>query len=177
MQQYGLPAYDAGVLTADRELADFYEQTLKHYDIPKPVANWIMGSLLRELKERSVSVRDLGLKPEYAAEMVKLLDTEIITNVAEREVLTQVLKTSDKPSTIVQKAGLAQSSDDTSLRNWIKQAIAESPKAVEDYRRGKRTAAQFIVGQAMKQSKGRANPEKLLETALEILDSMNNNDS
>ncbi len=172
VEQYGLPKYDAIVLTADRELADFYEQALKHYDSPKPVANWFMGSLLRELKERGVAIQELGLNPEHAAGIIRLLDTGEITNVAEREVLCEVLRTGDDPAVVVQRSGLSQKSDETELRRWVEQAIADNPKAVEDYHSGKKTAARFIVGQAMKKSRGRANPEKLLKIASELLDSM-----
>jgi aspartyl-tRNA(Asn)/glutamyl-tRNA(Gln) amidotransferase subunit B len=174
-QQYGLPAAPAGVLTADRQLADFYEHTLEHYDRPRPVANWMTGSLLRELNERGTSLHELNLSPEHAAAIVRLLDTGIITNVAERDILPEVLDTGDNPDLVVERSGLSQDSDEGDLRNWARQAIADNPKAVDDYASGKKTAAQFIVGQAMKLSRGRANPKKLLEVVSKLLDSSSRN--
>lgn len=168
-QQFGLSTYDAGVLTAEKHLADLYEETLQHCDDPKALANLFMGELLRELRERDVPLESLGLKPEHLAELARMLASDALTNVAAKEVFSRMIDTGSAPSDIVKELDLAQQSDADTLRTWVSQALAANPAAVRDYRSGKKTAAQFLVGQVMKISGGRANPGVVLDLLHEML--------
>ncbi len=172
MEQYHLPTSDADVLTAEKALADFFEETLKHHDKPKTVSNWVMGEVLREMNERSQTADSLGLKPQHLAELVKLVESGTITGTTAKKVLSAVLDTGKTPSLIVEEEALAQSFDEGQLRTWVQQAIAENPRAVQDYKNGKKTAAQFIVGQAMKKSRGQANPRIVLGLVEQLLSSL-----
>jgi aspartyl-tRNA(Asn)/glutamyl-tRNA(Gln) amidotransferase subunit B len=171
INQYHLPAHDAAVLTSGRALADFYEQAVQHYANPKSISNWVMGELLRELRERGATIETLDIKPAHLAELAELVESGAITNLTAKRVLSITLDTGKAPSVIVREKGLAQKSDENELRKWVEEAIAENPAAVEDYRGGKKTAAQFIVGQVMKKSRGQANPKLLLPMVEEILNS------
>ncbi len=171
-QQYHLPAYDAAVLTAERALADFYEQAVTLHDNPKAVSNLVMGPLMREMNQRGVTIEALGVRPEHIAELASFVEKGAITKLTAGEVVSQVAATGKSPSAIIEEKSLAQRSDAGEISAWIQEVVAENPKAVEDYRGGKETAIKFIMGQVMKKSGGRANPAivlPLVEEALKAL--------
>ncbi|MFC1462461.1 Asp-tRNA(Asn)/Glu-tRNA(Gln) amidotransferase subunit GatB [Verrucomicrobiota bacterium] len=169
IREYELPAYDAGVLVADKGIGDFFEAAARMSPNPKAVSNWVMTEMLRLLSERDVGVDETPLTPAALAGLVKLLDDRTINSTKAKEVFEIMFEEGGDPGQIVNSRGFAQVSDSGELDRLVAQAMEENPKSVADYRSGKKAAAKFLVGQVMKLSKGKANPQivgKLLEDRL-----------
>jgi aspartyl-tRNA(Asn)/glutamyl-tRNA(Gln) amidotransferase subunit B len=169
MDEYGLPAYDAEVLTSSRELADYYDATLRFSPAPKVVSNWVMGEILRLLKAAEIEITECKITPENLAELLRLIEKGEISGKIAKEVLEEMSTTGEKAESIVQRKGLAQISDEDTLRKLAIEVIAANPRSVEDYRSGKKKAIGFLVGQIMRKTKGKANPQlvnKVLEEEL-----------
>ncbi|MDD2772924.1 MAG: Asp-tRNA(Asn)/Glu-tRNA(Gln) amidotransferase subunit GatB [Elusimicrobiales bacterium] len=170
MKDYALTAYDAGVLVTDRALADYFEDAMKSAKIPaKPLANWLTTSLLGMLNADKKTIAASPVKPAQLAELVGLVESGKINGKMGKEVFEQSYKTGKSPKEIVEASGLSQISDEGQLETWAKEAIAANPKAVEDFKKGKETAAGSMVGFVMKKSKGKANPAKLNEIIRRLL--------
>jgi aspartyl-tRNA(Asn)/glutamyl-tRNA(Gln) amidotransferase subunit B len=163
LQAYGLSEYDANVLVADQSIAHFYEEAVKELAQPKKVANWMTGALLKEINERKLSVNALKLTPKNLVELIEKVETNVVSNLVGKEILTAMIDTGKSATAIIEERGLAQVSDDTALLVIIDEIIAQNPTVVEQIKGGKPSAAGFLVGQAMKKSGGRANPKKLNE--------------
>ncbi len=157
-RQYGLPVYDAGVLSADRATADFFEAVAAASPHPKAVSNWIMTEVLRVLTERNTTLSALPLTAPALAALVALLEAGAINMPAAKKVFEVLVDKGGEPDRIVQDLGLAQVSDAAMIEALVDQALAAYPQSVEDYRHGKKAAAQFLVGQVMRLSRGKANP-------------------
>ena len=174
VRDYKIPDYDASVLTSSRELADYYEECIKasyelrvtSYEFNKAAANWIMSELLRELKERDIGIRECRVNPEHLTEMMVLIDKGTISGKMAKKVFIEMFKTGEKASRIVSKKGLVQISDEEALTKVIDKILKKNSKVIEDYKKGKEKALEYLVGQVMKETKGRANPKlvnKLLQ--------------
>ena len=157
--EYGLPDYDAEVLTADREVADFFEAAARRCGRPKAVSNWIMTEVLRAMGERGVGIGALRLTPDALAELVKVVDRGAISALRGKEILAELIERGGRPAEVIERRGLAQVSDEAAIEAWAAEAIAAHPGPAEEYRRGKAAALQFLIGQVMKLSRGRANPK------------------
>ena len=169
IQDYGLPNYDAEILTNSRALADFYEASCSLYPNPKVVSNWVMGELLRLLNAENLEITQSRVTPERLAEMLQLIDKGTISGKLAKTVLEEMFKTGQPPQAIVQAKGLVQITDESALTIVVDQVLEANPKVVEDYRKGKGKALGFLVGQVMKQTRGQASPEvvnRLLKTRL-----------
>ncbi|MEA2600823.1 MAG: aspartyl-tRNA(Asn)/glutamyl-tRNA(Gln) amidotransferase subunit [Acidobacteriota bacterium] len=180
VSQYGLPAGDAQVLSASRELADYYEAAVAALpgnssnpkgiaNWPKGIANWVMGEVLRDVKERKVPLGE-SLAPERLAALVALVDTGTISNSAAKDVFAAVTSTGEDPAAAVERLGLAQVSDISRIEGWIDEVIEQNAGPVTQYRAGKTQTIGFLVGQVMKRSGGRAEPktvQQLMRQALE----------
>jgi aspartyl-tRNA(Asn)/glutamyl-tRNA(Gln) amidotransferase subunit B len=168
--RYGLPAADAQVLTAARELADYYEAAVADLPgNPKGIANWVQGEVLRDVKERKVELAGT-ISPARLASLVGLVDAGKISNSAAKEVFAAVAPTGEDPAAAVERLGLAQISDSSQIERWIDEVIEQNPAQVAQYRAGKVQIVGFLVGQVMKRSGGRAEPkgvQQLLRQALE----------
>ena len=156
--ELGLPEYDAGVLTGDKDLAVFFEEVLKDYDDPKNLSNWMMGEFLRLLNENSQSPFETGVSPINLAKMLKMIDEDIISGKIAKEVFEKMYNSGNDPETIVEEEGLKQISDQDELENIVDGIIEDNPDAVEDVKNGKDRAIGFLVGQVMKETRGKANP-------------------
>ncbi len=165
----GLPEYDAGVLTAERSVAAFFEDCQKQYDEPKKISNFIMTDLLRLLKEDDILPEDNPVKPEQLVETLKLIESGKINVTVGKSVFEKVFRTGQSPSEIVEKEGLVQISDTGELREMIKDIISKNPGPVADYKGGKKKALTFFVGQVMKATRGKANPKAVNEIVTEEL--------
>jgi aspartyl-tRNA(Asn)/glutamyl-tRNA(Gln) amidotransferase subunit B len=157
--EFGLPAYDAGVLTQSRALAEYYETVVRAFPQPKIVSNWVMSELLRELPgddERAIAVAPIT--PARLAGLLRLIDDGTISGKIAKTVFERMFATGEEASTIVQREGLTQVADAGALETMVDAAIASNPRAVDDFRKGKTAAAKALVGQVMKASAGRANP-------------------
>jgi len=170
VREFELPEYDAGVLTADRSIAEFFEGCLDAYNEPKKISNFIMTDLLRLLKEDGIAPEDNPVKPSQLAETLKLIDTGKINISVGKTVFEDVFRTGEDPGVIVEKKGLSQISDSAELRAMIQGIIADNPGPVADYKGGKKKALTFFVGQVMKATRGKANPKIVNEIAAEELD-------
>ncbi|MGM0498819.1 MAG: Asp-tRNA(Asn)/Glu-tRNA(Gln) amidotransferase subunit GatB [Bacillota bacterium] len=158
ISELGLPEYDAGVLTGDKDLALFFEEVLKDYDDPKNLSNWMMGEFLRLLNENNQSPFDSGISPINLAKMLKMIDEDVISGKIAKEVFEKMYNSGNDPETIVEEEGLKQISDQDELENIVDGIIGENPDAVEDVKNGKDRAIGFLVGQVMKETRGKANP-------------------
>ncbi|HEX6209533.1 MAG TPA: Asp-tRNA(Asn)/Glu-tRNA(Gln) amidotransferase subunit GatB [Methylomirabilota bacterium] len=157
--QYGLPAYDAEILTQSRALAEYYEAAVRAHDNPKALSNWIMTDLLRQLGgEDEAAVVTAPVSPANLAGLVRLIDEGTISGKIAKDVFARMLASGEDPATIVRREGLTQVADAGALEALVDQAIAANPKAVADFKGGKVAAAKSLVGQVMKASRGKANP-------------------
>jgi aspartyl-tRNA(Asn)/glutamyl-tRNA(Gln) amidotransferase subunit B len=163
IEDYRLSPYEAGILVSDKEWADYFEDCIRAYSNPKVLSNWIIGPLLCELNNRALKLSQLGLSPDNLCGLIRLVDEGIISNLAAKAVLTEMIDTDSDAASIVQKKNLAQISDTQSLQKEIEAAIRDNYKSVQDYRAGKSNALMFLVGQVMKRTKGRANPKVVQE--------------
>ncbi|PLV59986.1 Asp-tRNA(Asn)/Glu-tRNA(Gln) amidotransferase subunit GatB [Thermotoga sp. KOL6] len=159
MREYGLPEYDAKVLTASKELAEFFEKCVKVVKKAKELSNWIMTEVLRELNERNIEITESKLKPEHFADLFKLMDEGKISIKIAKEIFPEVFETGKMPSQIVEEKGFVQINDEKLIEELAKRAIEQNPKAVQDYKAGKKKAMGFFVGFVMRETKGKANPE------------------
>jgi len=167
--QYGIPAYDAQVLTASKAVADYYEQCVRNGADPKAASNWVMGELQFLLKEAGTDITRCQIKPESLAAMLKLIEDGTISGKIAKTVFEEMFRTGRTPAEIVRERGLQQITDVQEIGSVIDKVIKDNPEPVESYRRGKTKAIAFLVGQVMKATKGKANPElvnKVLEEKL-----------
>jgi aspartyl-tRNA(Asn)/glutamyl-tRNA(Gln) amidotransferase subunit B len=166
---YGIPEYDAGVLTTSKALADYFETCVKLFDKPKIISNWIMGDLLRELKNDDKEIDDCPVNPERLADLLKLIDDGTISGKMAKTVFEDMYQTGKPPAEIVKAKGLMQITDESALLKMVEDVIAANPGQVADYKNGKDKLIGFFVGQVMQASKGQANPalvNKLLKEKL-----------
>ena len=162
IKEYALSEYDAGVLTATRALADFFEQTAQSSGQPKTAANWIMGDLLRFYKDSNTDMKDLSkspITPKMLADMISLAGKGTISGKIAKTVIEEMYKTGKPPQEIIEEQGLVQISDTGEIEKIVNRIVEENPKSVEQYRSGKTGALGFFVGQVMKATGGRANPQ------------------
>ncbi|MEZ0328334.1 MAG: Asp-tRNA(Asn)/Glu-tRNA(Gln) amidotransferase subunit GatB [Dissulfuribacterales bacterium] len=169
VQQYGIPVYDADVLTASRELADYFEDVVRIFPQPKTVSNWIMVELLRLLKADEREIQDCPVAPKGLAGLLKMLEDGVISGKMAKDVLEQAYREAKDPVELVKAQGLSQVTDESILRAVIQRIIQVNPSEVEKYRAGKTNVLAFFVGQVMKETKGKANPKAVNELLKEML--------
>jgi len=168
--EYGIPDYDAGVLTLSREVADYYETVARESGSPKSASNWVMTEVLRKLKEDERPLAACPVKPGQLAELVKLVDGGTITGKSAKDVFEKMWANAEGPKAIVEREGLTQVSDEGPILAAIAEVMAASPEQVATYRKGKTNTLGWFVGQVMKKTGGRANPQvvnALLKKALD----------
>jgi len=169
VSDYGIPEYDAGVLTTSKALADYFETCVKLFDKPKIISNWIMGDLLRELKNDDKEIDDCPVTPERLADLLKLIDDGTISGKMAKTVFEDMYQSGKPPAEIVKAKGLTQITDESALLKMVEDVIAANPGQAADYKNGKDKLIGFFVGQVMQASKGQANPalvNKLLKEKL-----------
>jgi aspartyl-tRNA(Asn)/glutamyl-tRNA(Gln) amidotransferase subunit B len=179
MKEYGLPRYDADVLTAEKEVADYFEETCRflHTKSPeayKSVSNWVMVDILRILKEKGITLRELAISPPRLAGLIGLIQDGTISGKIAKEVFEEMLLSQEEPRAIVDRRGLLQVSDEGEIEKVVQQVITENPEQVQKYLAGKETLFGFFVGQTMHRTKGKANPttvNEVLRKRLEVLKS------
>jgi aspartyl-tRNA(Asn)/glutamyl-tRNA(Gln) amidotransferase subunit B len=167
--EYALPLYDSEVLTAERELADYFEVVTKTSGNPKASSNWVMTDLLRELNQAEKTIKDSPIKPEFLGKMIKLIDQGTISGKIAKTVFLDMWSEGKDPDEIVKAKGLVQISDTSAVEKIIMDVLAASQSQVADYRSGKTKLFGFFVGQIMKASKGQANPDLVNKILLEKL--------
>ena len=162
-EQYGLSDYDAGVLTASKSLADYFEECVALFPSPKIVSNWVMVELFRLLKQQDREIDACPIPPAGLAELLKLIDDGTISGKMAKDILGQAYDSKKSPKEIVEEQGVAQVSDESALSAVVKQVVEAHPKEVEKCKAGKTKILGFLVGQVMKETKGQANPQKVNE--------------
>lgn len=166
VEQYALSEYDAAVLTTTRALAQFFEETAKLSGQPKAAANWIMGDVLRFYKDSNLDLKDLSatpIKPKMLADMISLVENGAISGKIAKVVVEEMCRSGKTPQAIIEEKGLVLISDVDEIDKIVLQVIEANPKTVEQYRQGKTSNFGFFVGQVMKATGGRANPQTVNE--------------
>ncbi len=170
MSEHQLSAYDAGVLTGSRELADYFETCVRAFPQPKTAANWIMGALLGLLNAQGKTIEETPVAAADLADLLKLIDQGLISTTIAKTVFEQMAATGRPPSQIVEEQGLAQVSDSGALEQAIDQVLASHPAELGRYREGQTKLMGFFVGQIMRATAGKANPQmvnRLLKAKLD----------
>jgi len=168
-KQYGLPEYDAGVLTSERPLADYFEAAAGSVANPKTLGNWVMGELLGKLHESGLTIEKSPIPAARLAGLLSLVEKGKISGKIAKRVFAEMFSGGEDPVAIVEREGLIQISDRGELEAIVERVIAENPGPVADFRGGKKTAIGFLVGQVMKATRGQANPSlvnRLLQSRL-----------
>ncbi|WP_373998619.1 Asp-tRNA(Asn)/Glu-tRNA(Gln) amidotransferase subunit GatB [Bdellovibrio bacteriovorus] len=168
-EEHALPEYDATVLTTEKDLADYYEETAKESNNFKASSNWVMTEILRELKEANKSIKDSPVRPKQLGQMIAMIDKGAISGKIAKTVFQEMWQTGKEPAVIVKEKGLVQISDPGAIEKIVEEVLAANAKNVEEYKSGKKAVFGFFVGAVMKASKGQANPElvnKILQEKL-----------
>ena len=163
VSDYGLPEYDATILTASKNMADYFEVCVKQFDQPKTVSNWVMGELMRELNSSGTDISASPVTPERLVSLLQMVDKGIISLKVAREIFPELYSSGKTPEQIVQEKGLTQISDEGALAKIIAEVLSKNPGQVAQFKEGKQQVLGFLVGQVMKASGGKANPGKVNE--------------
>ncbi|MFM9906787.1 MAG: Asp-tRNA(Asn)/Glu-tRNA(Gln) amidotransferase subunit GatB, partial [Nitrospiraceae bacterium] len=163
VSEFALSEYDAGVLTASRAVADYFETAVKLFSQPKTVSNWVMGELTRELNNSGTDASVSPVSPERLVSLLQLVEQGTISLKVAREIFPEVYSSGKTPEQIVQEQGLVQVSDEEALGQIIIDVLAKNPSQVTQFKEGKQQVLGFLVGQVMKSSGGKANPGKVNE--------------
>lgn len=170
VEQYGLPEYDADILTGERSLSDYFEAAVKAFGgDPKKVSNYLMNDVLRMINESGKSAAGLRLTPTYLAEIIRLAERGTINTTTAKSLLQKVEESGEAPQVIVEREGLAKVSDESAIRVVCEQVLAANPKEVQSYRAGKTTLIGWFVGQVMRQMAGKADPNLARRILEELL--------
>lgn len=169
IQEYGLPEYDSEILTGERALSDYYEAAVKAYGgDPKTVSNWMMNDVLRMLNDRGLAASELNITPAHLAEAIRLVDEKVINTSTGKALVPKVQDSGKSPKAIVEAEGLAKVSDEDAIRAIAQQVVDANPTEVGSYKAGKTTLMGWFVGQVMRNSRGKADPQ----TARAILEQL-----
>jgi aspartyl-tRNA(Asn)/glutamyl-tRNA(Gln) amidotransferase subunit B len=163
MSEYALPPYDAQVLTSSKDLANYFETVLKRFPQPKMVSNWLMSELMRELKRDERDITECPVPPDHLAELLQLQESGVISGKIAKTVFEEMYASGKSAQAIVKERGLVQVSDQGAIETIIDEVLGENPAEVESFRAGKDKVFGFLVGQVMRKSKGKANPQLVNE--------------
>lgn len=170
VNDFSLPEYDASILTSSKILADFFEETAVKSNNAKASSNWIMGEVLGILKEKQMEIAKIPFPPEYLAKLITLIDKKIISGTIAKKVFEEMFNNGKNPETIVEEKDLKVINDRQAILDIVADVLKKNAKSVEDYKNGKTRAFGFLVGQVMKETKGKAEPKivnKILKKELE----------
>lgn len=168
-EEFKIPEYDAQIITGDKHLADIFEKASAICNNPKKVSNWLMVETMRLMKENNIEPSGLKFSPENLAKLVNLAEGKVINSQTAKEVFEKMFNDNTDPEKYVEENGLKAVSDDGALREVVQKVIKENPQPVEDYHNGKKKAAGFLVGQIMKEMKGKADPATVNAILKELL--------
>ena len=168
-KEFDIPDYDAQIITSEKKMADLFEAATAVCGKPKKVSNWLMGETMRLLKEHEMEAEELSFSPEHLAELIELTDSGTINGQVAKEVFEKIFLEDVAPGAYVEENGLKTVNDEETLRKTVEQVIADNPQSVSDYRGGKEKALGFLVGQTMKQMKGKADPGAVNRMLKELL--------
>jgi aspartyl-tRNA(Asn)/glutamyl-tRNA(Gln) amidotransferase subunit B len=163
MEEFKLPSYDAGLLTSDRELADYFEACVRRFPQPKQVSNWVMGSLLGLLNAQDKAIAESPVSPENLARLLALIEEGVISGKIAKTVFDDMAQTGKPAKQIVEEKGLIQITDTAAIDDVVVKIISNNPKEVAAYQNGKTKLLGFFVGQVMRETRGKANPKLVNE--------------
>ena len=169
MESFGLSTYDAEVLVADKQVAEYFEEVVAAKADPKLVCNWISGELMRIMNENKADIRNVGIPAGSLASLIQFLQEGSISGKIAKTVFEEMVQSGKDPATIIEVRGLKQVSDEGALRGLLETLLSNNPKQVEQYRAGKTQIKGFFVGQVMKETKGQANPQIVNQLLEELL--------
>lgn len=172
VNECGLPEYDANIITMTPELLAFFDECVNSYNDVKIISNWMMGDMTRLLNQNNMEISDCQIKPDDLVSMLKMIDDGSISGKMAKDVFEEMFSTGKKPAAIVKEKGMVQISDEETLVPIIREVIDNNPKALEDYKNGKKKAMGAMVGQVMKATRGQANPALVNKLLKEILDTL-----
>ncbi|OFT39684.1 Asp-tRNA(Asn)/Glu-tRNA(Gln) amidotransferase subunit GatB [Aerococcus sp. HMSC06H08] len=170
IEEFGLPEYDAKVLTLTREMSEFFDATVAEGADPKQASNWLMGEVSAYLNDNAKGLDEIGLTPDNLAEMIQLIQDGTISSKMGKKVFKHLAEEGGSAKEYVESAGLVQISDPEQLVPMINEVIDANPQSLEDYQAGKKKAMGFLVGQIMKETRGQANPQVVNQLLKEELD-------
>lgn len=156
-QEYGLATEDIKVLISNKPLSDFFDETVKHTNDYRSVANWLLQDVLGYVNKNQITIETIQLKPQHLATLIEMIDHHDISG-KQAKVVFEDMMLGEDPKAVAKKRNLVQNSDEASILAFVTEALVENPQAIEDFKNGKDRAVGFIVGQVMKKSKGQANP-------------------
>jgi len=169
INEYGIPEYDADVLTSSKNLANFFEECVKLHQFPKSVSNWIMSELLKELNREGKEISECPVTPSHIAELLSLIADGTISGKIAKGVFEDVYRTGKSPGSIVEEKGLIQLTDKQMIEKVAKEVVAKNPEQARQYRSGKDKLLGFFIGQVMKETGGKANPGLVNTILKEVL--------
>ena len=170
INEYKLNKMEAATLSSEQELAEYYEEVVKVSDDARLAANWVLTEILRVLKEKNISIEEFSVEPENIGKLIKLIKADTISSKIAKDVFEILLSENKDPEIIVKEKGLVQITDNSEIEKIVEQVLAENPQSVEDYKAGKSNALKYLVGQSMRLSKGKANPQMINEMILARLE-------
>ena len=170
INEYKLNEMEAATLSSEQELAEYYEEVVKVSDDARLAANWVLTEILRVLKEKNISIEEFSVEPENIGKLIKLIKANTISSKIAKDVFEILLSENKDPEIIVKEKGLVQITDNSKIEKIVEQVLAENPQSVEDYKAGKSNALKYLVGQSMRLSKGKANPQMINEMILARLE-------
>lgn len=169
LKEYEIPEYDAGIITSAKKLADIFEETVSLGANAKKVSNYLMGETMRLLKEHEMDAEDIEFSPKNFAKLIKLIDDGTVNSSVAKEVFEKVFTDDINPEAYIEEHGLKMDNDESGLKKILEEIVANNPQSVEDYHNGREKAIGFLVGQAMKATKGKANPGIINKILKELL--------
>jgi aspartyl/glutamyl-tRNA(asn/gln) amidotransferase, B subunit len=170
INEYKLNEMEAATLSSEQELAEYYEKVVKVSDDARLAANWVLTEILRVLKEKNISIEEFSVEPKNIGKLIKLIKANTISSKIAKDVFEILLSENKDPEIIVKEKGLVQITDNSEIEKIVEQVLAENPQSVEDYKAGKSNALKYLVGQSMRLSKGKANPQMINEMILARLE-------
>lgn len=170
IEEYGLPEYDAGVITQSKDMSDFFQEAVDEGADPKQTSNWLMGEVNAYLNANLLEMKDIALTPTALRKLIELIEKGTISSKIAKKVFAELIEKGGDPEKIVKEKGLVQISDEGELKKIVDDVLANNTQSIEDYKNGKDKALGFLVGQVMKETKGKANPQlvnKLIKEGIE----------
>jgi aspartyl-tRNA(Asn)/glutamyl-tRNA(Gln) amidotransferase subunit B len=163
VEQYKLTAKEAEFLISHKALDEFFEETVRIYEKPKVVSNWLAGEISYYLNSKNLTIEKLSLTPAQLVEMLDLIDKGTISGKIAKELIVKIIETGKNVHDLVSELGMTQISDESDVLKFVKEALKNNPKVVDEYKKGKKSSITFLIGQVMKESRGRANPKSVSE--------------
>ena len=169
IEEYKLPEYDSKILTSSKYLSDLFEKATKLCNNPKSVSNWIMTEVTRILNEEEKEPSQIPFTAEQLGKLILLIDKGTVSSKIAKKVLEELFKNPQDPENIIKEKGLTQISDEGAIKEVVQKILEANPQSIADFKAGKNKALAFLVGQAMKETKGKANPQMLNKMFLDEL--------